>query len=232
MKRFTILSGLLLVFLSGACIGAVGGYLYTQHKIESLVKSGPPPEMMPRLMRRLARELALTPSEQAELTPITQDMMAALSDLRRRYHPELEHIMESHFDRMKDKLPPEKGRELETVRARLRRWGHKSRPPRGSRRAGAERVIGLLRQELDMSPEQMLRLRSLLRNRLRQERTRPDPTPGSVGAPRSSGPNRPPLRGDLETDLRRVLTPEQMAAFRRLKAEGRLGLDFSGAGGL
>ncbi len=232
MKRIKILSGLLLVFLSGACIGAVGGYLYTQHKIESLVKSGPPPEMMPRLMRRLARELALTPSERAELEPITQDMMASLSDLRRRYHPELEQIMESHFDRMEDKLPPEKGRKLETVRTRLRRWGHKSRPPTGARRAGAERVIGLLRRELDMSPEQMLRLRSLLRDRLRQERTRPEPKPESADASRSSGPNRPPPWGDLETDLRRILTPAQMAAFQRLKAEGRLGLDFSEDSGL
>lgn len=221
MKSAKILSGLLLVFLSGACIGAVGGYLYTQHKIESLVKGGPPPEMMPRLMRRLARELALTPTEQAELEPITRDMMASLSDLRQRYHPELEQIMESHFSRMKEKLPPEKGRKLETIRARLRRWGHKSRPPRGSRRAGAERVIGLLRQELDMSPEQMLRLRSLLRDRLRQERDRP-PKPGPAGSPRASGSDQPPIWRDLEADLRRILTPDQMAAFDRLKAEGRL----------
>ncbi len=222
MKRVNILSGLVLVFLSGVCIGAVGGYLYTQHKIESLVKSGPPPQMMPRLMRRLTRELALTPSERADLEPIMRDMMASLSDLRQRYHPELEGIMESHFTRMKDKLPPGKGRKLETVQARLRRWGRKSRPPGVARRAGAERVTGLLRQELDMSPEQMLRLRTLLRERLRQERTRP-PKPGPPEAPPGSDPDHPPLWGDLETDLQRILTPNQMAAYQRLKAGGRLG---------
>jgi hypothetical protein len=223
MNRFKILSGLLLVFLSGACIGAVGGYLYTHHKIESLVKSGPPPEMMPRLMRRLARELALTPSERNEMEPITRDMMAALSELRRRYHPELENIMESHFQQMKDKLPPEKGRKLEAVRARLRRWGHKSSPPRPHRRAGAERIIGLLRQELDLSPEQMLRVLTLFRERLRQERMAPGQGPEFANAPAPSIPDRRPLWPELETDLQQILTPEQMIAFERLKAEGRLG---------
>ncbi len=213
MKKTKIISGLLLVFFSGLCVGAVGGYVYTQHKIESLVKSGPPPEMLPRLMRRLSRELALTPSEQAELKPITRDMMTALSDLRHRYHPELERIMTDHFSRMKEKLPAEKGRKLAAVRERLKRWGRESGPPRPPRRAGAERTIALLRQELDLTPEQMLRLRTLFRDRLRRgtESAGLDPEGPAAGA----------AWPELETDLRRILTPEQMAAYRRLKAEGK-----------
>ncbi len=223
MKRVKIISGLLLVFLSGICVGAVGGYVYTHHKIESLVKSGPPPEMMPRLMRRLARELSLTPSEQAEMEPITRDMMASLSELRRQYHPELEKIMEANFRRMKEKLPPEKGEKLEAVRMRLRRWGHKSGPPRPSRRAGAERVIGLLRQELGLSPEQMLRVRSLFRDRLRQERAFSPRRSDAAEAPSLPGADHRPLWPELETDLRPILTPDQMVAFQTLKADGRLG---------
>lgn len=209
MKKAKILSGLLLVFLSGLCVGAVGGYVYTQHKIESLVKSGPPPAMMPRLMRRLARELALTPAEQAAIEPITRDMMASLSDLRRRYHPELESIMASHFQQMKDHLPPEKSKKLEAVRDRLRRWGHKPGPPRPTRRFGAERIISLLRQELGLSPEQMLQLRSLFRERF------------SNTVPAASLDRRPSWP-ELETELRPILTQDQMAAFKKLAAESRL----------
>jgi Spy/CpxP family protein refolding chaperone len=70
-----------------------------------------------------------------------------------------------------------------------------------------------LRQELDLTPEQMLRLRTLFRDRLRQG-----------GEPAGLDPEGPGGRSawpELETDLRRILTPEQMAAYQRLKAEGR-----------
>jgi hypothetical protein len=136
-------------------------------------------------------------------------MMASLSDLRRRYHPELESIMASHFQQMKDHLPPEKSKKLEAVRDRLRRWGHKPGPPRPPRRFGAERIISLLRQELGLSPEQMLQVRSLFRERF------------SNTVPAASLDRRPSWP-ELETELRPILTQDQMAAFKKLAAESRL----------
>ena len=59
-NKFKLISAVLLVFFLGVAIGAMGTRIYVKHKFDRIKEKGLPPELVPRLMKKLSRELLLS----------------------------------------------------------------------------------------------------------------------------------------------------------------------------
>ena len=122
MSRFTLWSGLIVLFLSGALTGAVGTSLYYQYEEEHRWDKGPAGRQE-RIMKRLAQELSLGASQLAEIEPIVKRAHLEIVEVRVRHQPDIDRILGHGMEELKTKLSPEQQTKLDGPHAQLqRRW--------------------------------------------------------------------------------------------------------------
>lgn len=122
MSRVILLTGLLVLFLAGALMGAVGTSLYYQYQDEHRSDRGPAARQE-RIMKRLTEELALSPSQQAEIEPIVHRAHLEILRLRVQHQPDIDRILEQGMGILQGKLSPEQQAKLAGLHAQLqRRW--------------------------------------------------------------------------------------------------------------
>lgn len=122
MSRFTLWSGLIVLFFSGALTGAVGTSLYYQYEEEHRWDKGPAGRQE-RIMKRLAHELSLGASQLAEIEPIVKRAHLEIVDVRVRHQPEIDRILSHGIEALKTKLSVEQQTKLDGLHAQLqRRW--------------------------------------------------------------------------------------------------------------
>jgi hypothetical protein len=122
MSRFTLWSGLIVLFLSGALTGAVGTSLYYQYEEEHRWDKGPAGRQE-RIMKRLAQELSLGASQLAEIEPIVKRAHLEIVEVRVRHQPDIDRILGHGMEELKTKLSPEQQTKLDGLHAQLqRRW--------------------------------------------------------------------------------------------------------------
>ena len=122
MSRFTLWSGLIVLFFSGALTGAVGTSLYYQYEEEHRWDKGPAGRQE-RIMKRLAHELSLGSSQLAEIEPIVKRAHLEIVDVRVRHQPEIDRILSQGIEALKTKLSAEQQTKLDGLHAQLqRRW--------------------------------------------------------------------------------------------------------------
>lgn len=122
MKRWKLWTGILLIFLAGGCIGAVGTGLYVRHTVLSILNGGAP-VIADLVTRRLARRLDLSADQQAAVSKTVRETQLRLQQLRRRNMPEAEQIISGGIARIKTELTPRQQAKLDTLYDRLRaRW--------------------------------------------------------------------------------------------------------------
>lgn len=122
MSRFTLWSGLIVLFLSGALTGAVGTSLYYQYEEEHRWDKGPAGRQE-RIMKRLAQELSLGASQLAEIEPIVKRAHLEIVEVRVRHQPDIDRILGHGMEELKTKLSPEQQAKLDGLHAQLqRRW--------------------------------------------------------------------------------------------------------------
>lgn len=122
MSRFTLWSGLIVLFLSGALTGAVGTSLYYQYEEEHRWDKGPAGRQE-RIMKRLAQELSLGASQLAEIEPIVKRAHLEIVEVRVRHQPDIDRILGHGMEELKTKLSPEQQAKLDDLHAQLqRRW--------------------------------------------------------------------------------------------------------------
>jgi len=92
MSRVTLWAGLIVIFLAGALIGAVGTSLYYQYEDEQRWERGPAARQE-RIMNRLTQELALSASQQLELEPIVAHAHLEILRLRVHHQPDVDRIL-------------------------------------------------------------------------------------------------------------------------------------------
>ena len=84
MSRFTLWSGLIVLFLSGALTGVVGTSLYYQYEEEHRWDKGPAGRQE-RIMKRLAQDLSLGATQLAEIEPIVKRAHLEVVQVRVRH---------------------------------------------------------------------------------------------------------------------------------------------------
>lgn len=122
MSRFTLWSGLIVLFLSGALTGVVGTSLYYQYEEEHRWDKGPAGRQE-RIMKRLAQDLSLGATQLAEIEPIVKRAHLEVVQVRVRHQPDIDRIFGQGMEELKTKLSSEQQAKLDGLYAQLqRRW--------------------------------------------------------------------------------------------------------------
>ncbi len=218
--KLKVMAGILLVFFTGAAVGALATHIYTKHRFEKMVR-GPAAFLFPRFMEKIGGALALTPEQREKTAEILGELEEALFEFRRQHTGELDAIIEQHFQAIRELLTPEQQEKLEDFKNNLhrlrKRWHRpheKFGPPRG---AEARRFQRMLKDRLDLSEDAWAEIRPIIQKDFRRKRRlfrrhwREDLPESDLRARLKA------IEAETEATLARHLTPDQMAVFRELR---------------
>jgi len=115
MKRWKLVSGLLLVFVLGILAGAFGTRIYLKDRFAHLRKD--PKARQAFIMRKLSKELELTPDQKIKVEKIVAQVGAKRRELFLKNRPETKKIMDEGFLQIKKELNNDQQKKLDVLRA-------------------------------------------------------------------------------------------------------------------
>jgi hypothetical protein len=114
MKRWKLISGLLLVFVLGVLVGSFGTRIYLKDRFEHLRKD--PKARQAFIMRKLSKELKLTPEQKIKIGEIVEQMGAKRREFFLKNRPEIKKIMDEGFLQIKKELNNDQQKKLDVLR--------------------------------------------------------------------------------------------------------------------
>ncbi len=118
MKDLKLWLGLLALFFSGVCVGALGTWMIAEQRlVSSFTQERPPFHRF--IMRKLTRELDLNEHQRREIGKIVCRTGEELRELRERVGPERDEIMRRSREAMKVELSPEQRNRLDELHSRM-----------------------------------------------------------------------------------------------------------------
>ncbi|MEZ4527585.1 MAG: hypothetical protein R2941_16820 [Desulfobacterales bacterium] len=206
MNKFKIITGILLVFLLGGLAGSLGTSIYMGKRFRTMMQ-GPPDFLIPKFIRKLERELELSPQQQVQLRRISAELREELDEFMEKNRPQAEEILDRHINSIKSVLKPDQQEKMEKIREKMKhrmmRHGH----GRNRRMGNLEPVLSRLRERLGLSEEQMRQIRPHIRESIRKQRNM---CPGGNSLTEDTLIADPEMQKHLE----KILTPEQMRLLR------------------
>ena len=126
MKRWKLISGLLLVFVLGVLAGAFGTRIYLKDRFAHLRKD--PKARQAFIMRKLSKELSLTPEQKVKIGEIVEQVGERRREYYRKNRPEIKKIMDEGFAQIRNVLNNDQQKKLDELRAEFekRRKGRNS----------------------------------------------------------------------------------------------------------
>ena len=118
MKDLKLWLGLVALFFSGVCVGALGTWIIAEQRLLSSFTHERPP-FHGFITRKLTRELGLNELQQREIGKIVCRTEEELRDLRERTRPERDEIMRRSREAMKVELSPEQQTRLEELHNKM-----------------------------------------------------------------------------------------------------------------
>lgn len=116
MRKWKLVTGVVLVFVLGMLAGSLGTHLYQRQWSERFWKD--PAVRRAVFLQRLTKKLELSEAQQKEFKTIVEDVDAKLQSLRRNSRAEIKSIIDESFTRMKEKLTPEQQKTLDEFKAK------------------------------------------------------------------------------------------------------------------
>lgn len=165
MNKLKLIAGILLIFCVGTFAGVLGTGAYFTHRIERFARPGHRPPIARLLMKRLTHKLDLTETQQAEVREIVNQTRVKLHDLRGKYLPEMEAIIESNLKLVKEKLNAEQKKKIDEMYTKLKeRW----RDREASRGMTAHRTpresVEQLKTVLGLTEAQQVKVRQIIQD--------------------------------------------------------------------
>jgi len=131
VKRWNLILGLTVLFLSGVLIGALGTAFYFKYTMGHAFSEGHP-GVTKLIMKKLDLELELTEPQRVAIEGIVAEVQADLWKFRTQHRPEIEAILARGTAQMKPLLSPEQQAKLEALLERMKeRWKRPGGPPHG-----------------------------------------------------------------------------------------------------
>ena len=115
MKRWKLVSGLLLVFVLGILAGAFGTRIYLKDRFAHLRKD--PKARQAFIMGKLSKELELTQDQKLKVEKIVAQVGAKRRELFLKNRPETKKIMDEGFLQIKKELNNDQQKKLDVLRA-------------------------------------------------------------------------------------------------------------------
>ena len=114
MKRWKLVSGLLLVFVLGILAGAFGTRIYLKDRFAHLRKD--PKAKQAFIMRKLSKELELTQDQKIKVEKIVEQVGAKRREFFLKNRPEIKKIMDEGFLQIKKELNNDQQKKLDVLR--------------------------------------------------------------------------------------------------------------------
>jgi len=220
MNRIKLVIGIILLLLLGAVAGSVGTGIYIRHRIEHIAPGKPPKAHF--LLRKLSRELDLTEAQQVEIGKILEESHTEISDLRRKFLPEIKEITDQSFALIKEKLNEEQKQKLDKLHGKLKRWRKRGHFPPPPIKKSPEQVFSDINKRLKLSEKQKVEVhpiivkgieeqRRIIEKHETQRRQEMDLLRDEMKKHQES----------MKTRLDKILTKEQMRAYRKLQKRRR-----------
>jgi hypothetical protein len=114
MKRWKLVSGLLLVFVLGILAGAFGTRIYLKDRFTHLRKD--PKARQAFIMGKLSKELELTPDQKTKIEKIVEQVGAKRREFFLKNRPEKKKIMDEGFLQIKKELNNDQQKKLDVLR--------------------------------------------------------------------------------------------------------------------
>ena len=226
MSKTKVALGTLLIFALGIFAGAFGANMYFKHRIGQLFSKDEPPRVVHLFMKRLSSELDLTEKQQHEIEAIVRQSHGALREVRTRFRPEIETIMNEAFVEIETKLDEEQQRTLREFREQSRFFsgpkGSAGNQPTKPLDRVAQRFLDAVDEEIALTEDQRRQVLEIveghmaeLRELITEARDRRQPGTGELRT--SLGR----LNRQTENQLKTVLTEEQIKSYRKIWGERR-----------
>jgi hypothetical protein len=221
MNKLKLLVGIVLLFCVGAFAGVLGTGAYFSHRFEHFTRGGHRPPITRLLMERLTYRLNLTKSQQAEVRRIMEQTRIKLQDLREKYQPEMEAVIENGLQSVKQDLNEEQRTKIDEMYSKLKaRWQEREAAhERGDHRTPRE-SFDRLEAALGLTEVQQAKARQIIQDgaKDRHEIIRKYRERGHV-LERSLRHEIQENRDSVERRLSAVLTKDQMEKYRHFEKE-------------
>ena len=112
--KLKIIAGILVVFLLGTIIGALGTGVFVVHRIRRFTKGGPTLQKT-WFMKRLTRRLRLTDAQQPEVANILDQTEEEINEFMQKSFSEFAEIMQRRNAQLKEILTPEQQKKLDEM---------------------------------------------------------------------------------------------------------------------
>ncbi|QTA82922.1 Uncharacterized protein dnl_53080 [Desulfonema limicola] len=199
-NKVKAVSAVFFVFFMGVIIGSMGTYIYVKQKIDKIIEKGPPPEIVPRLMKELSRKLDLTSRQKLDIEALARQMQTEISLLKEKHHPELEKIVEGYIILAKEKLNPDQQKQMDILYGRLKKRWHK--PGWFGRHDKKGKLLFELKEKLNLNKDQEEQIQAIIREFYKNK---------------SDEKNR--FKKEIEIKLENILTPDQMKIYKNMNSE-------------
>jgi hypothetical protein len=110
-----------LMFVSGLVIGAVLGGAFVRHRVQAMIRQGPP-ELGVLITEKLKRDLNLDPSQERSVAAIGRDLDAELQGFRAAAEPKVRDAFESTHDQIRGVLRPDQKDAFDAVSRTFPLW--------------------------------------------------------------------------------------------------------------
>jgi Spy/CpxP family protein refolding chaperone len=223
MGKIKIGIGILLVFIIGGLSGVLGTQLYLKNQFEQFDKAGPP-HLERFFMKKLSQELNLTEAQKQDIKRIVNQSMVKLHEVKQRFAPEIEKIMDQSFALIKEKLTDDQKKEFETLQEKMKKFREHKGPHDvfhpGPMNRNPEQILTDMKERLNLSPEMETQFRPIIDGEIKKreeilEKYR-EQKRQSFDAQRTELKQ---LNKETEEKLSALLNPEQMNEFRKIQGE-------------
>jgi len=128
VKRWNLILGLVVLFLSGVLVGALGTAIYFKQAMGHTFGESQP-AIRKLVMKKLVRELDLTETQRARIEEVVGEVQTELWEFRKQHEREIETILARGIAQMKPELSVDQQRKLDALFERLKQHRHKAGGP-------------------------------------------------------------------------------------------------------
>lgn len=221
MNKFKLISGVLLIFLTGVAAGHVGTFFYFQ---TVAFKQGPP-ALHHLIKNKISRHLKLTQQQQIKFDEIIAQAEKSFETFRQKHHPELEQNLDECFQKINEILTPEQQKKFKQIQNRFKRKF--SGPKKFSQQQGSKKHFIVLSDELieqlNIDADQLKNIQPIIRqfnrdiknifmenqdplNSLDQNKNRPHDIRNRVNK----------IRNDMILQIKPYLNQDQIGQFQEI----------------
>ena len=226
MSKAKVVLGTLLIFALGVFAGAFGTNMYFKGRMEQLFSKGEPPPVVHLFMKRLSNKLDLTDTQRREIEGIVRQSYLEFQEVRRKFRPEIDTIMNNTFAEIEQKLDEEQQRQFKEFREQFR-FSHGRKGAFGKQSSKpfdriARRFLAEVDRNLVLTEDQRLQVDEIIEKHLSEMRDiLKSSRGGRQGETDESQAKLYDLNRQTEDRLRVILSEEQLMTYQKIWNEQR-----------